>query len=257
MVLELRYLETWVLVVTRLSGLFISAPIFAADSFPKAARAGMVGLIGLLLVPQVSRSIHALPNDVATLVVIFFGEITVGMLLGFLVKLLIEAVNFGGSFMSFSMGLTFSSILDPETQGAKGSLGHFMDYSAMLWLLASNGHHLMLQGLIDSYQVLPALAFKMKPPVLDTLLVMSGQVFSVAFRIGGPVVGVLFVTNMVLGLISRSVTQLNPFFMSFIIGILVGLSMLMLCLPLVFDLLESLVPKTLHTYWALLKEIAI
>ena len=108
-------------------------------------------------------------------------------------------------------------------------LGHGL---MLLLFLIINGHHFLLNALRSSFIVIPLGTANFTSLVTDQIIAMSTTIFKIALQIGGPILVALFLTSFVMGIIARTVPQMNIFIVGFPLKISVGMLMLGLSLPL-------------------------
>jgi flagellar biosynthetic protein FliR len=131
--------------------------------------------------------------------------------------------------MDAMMGFMIANVVDPQTGAQSPLLGGYLYTFALLFLLAVNGHHLMLDGIFYSYQFVPMeqvlLPFGQEN-IVQYVTETFSSMFIIAFQMAFPVVGSLFLVDVALGMISRSVPQMNVFVVGMPLKILVGLLLL-------------------------------
>lgn len=107
--------DTWMLVFLRVSAFLLMLPFFTMSNFPVTMRVAVAAIIALLLAPVVP-GLQLENMDLFSVLGIMAQEVSVGMLLGFVARMIFYAVDIAGSVISTEMGLNLASILDPVTQ---------------------------------------------------------------------------------------------------------------------------------------------
>jgi flagellar biosynthetic protein FliR len=151
------------------------------------------------------------------------GEIVIGFIIGISVQLIFAGIQLGGQVIGFQMGLSVANVLDPLTNSQVSVTARFNDIMAMLIFLAVNAHYMFLRVIAESFQILPPLAFQFTRSLMDRLIVLAGNMFVIAIKVAAPVMGVLLLTSIALGLIARTVPQLNVFIVAMPLKIIIGL----------------------------------
>src|SRR5699024_7141617 len=123
------------------------------------------------------------------------------------------AVQIAGGFIDFQMGFAIANVIDPQTGAQSPLIGQYFYIIALLFLLSINGHHLIIDGIYNSYGFIAIDAFV---PLGDESMIMYvidtfNTMFLIAFQISIPIVGCLFLVDVALGIIARTVPQLNVF----------------------------------------------
>jgi len=183
-------------------------------------------------------------------------EIFVGLALGFTAALLLYAVQVAGAFIDFQMGFALANVMDPQTGAQVPMIGHFKYTMALLFLLIVDGHHLMLDGVMKSFQLVPVelISFSFKNEEIARFMsTLFLQMFLIAMQIALPVVGALFLVDVALGILAKTVPQMNIFAVGFPVKIFAGFMMLILVMPIFFFVLQSLFEKILVSMAELIK----
>lgn len=163
-------------------------------------------------------------------------EAVIGGMIGFAFSILFWAIRMAGDLIGLQMGFSIVNVIDPNSTGQVSLIGEFKYVIAMLILLLTNGHHLMITALIDSYRVIPVGGGVFGFGVYDGLLRLSATAFVTAVKIGAPAMITLLLTDVALGILARTVPQMNIFIVGFPLKIGVGLFVLGLSLPLLMKL---------------------
>ena len=221
----------FVLVVLRTASLFAFAPVYSSPFVPAQVKAAAVlglslGMSALGVVPEV-----AVPATVAGVAGLAAQEVVLGLLIGFVSRLVFAAVQFGGQLVGFQMGLGIVSVMDPqfETQISVVSQLEFM--IALLLFLAVGGDRLLVEAFGRNLAALPPGHLEISGPVVRVLVALSGEVFRLGLMLAAPVAGALFAAQVILGVFARSVPQMNMLILGFPLQILIGFTVLALSLP--------------------------
>ncbi|GLB59334.1 flagellar biosynthetic protein FliR [Cytobacillus sp. NCCP-133] len=141
-------------------------------------------------------------------------EALVGLMIGFVAYLMLSAIQIAGGFIDFQMGFAIANVIDPQTGAQSPLMGQYLYTIGLFFLLTVNGHHLMLDGVFYSYTFIP-----MEQPwisfgnenMVEYVIRALNSMFIVAFQMSIPVVGSLFLVDVALGIVARTVPQLNVF----------------------------------------------
>jgi flagellar biosynthetic protein FliR len=202
--------DTWMLVFLRVSAFLLMLPFFAMSNFPVTMRVALAVGIALLLSPVVP--VFPLENlGLIPVLGIMAQEVSVGILLGFVARLIFYAVDIAGSVISTEMGLNLASILNPLTQEASPIAGTMLMFLATLVMFTLNLHQWMLLGFARTYQILPLGGAHLNSALLQNIISQTSQVFLTALQISAPVIAVSFVITLVFAVLSRAVPQMSVF----------------------------------------------
>ncbi|WP_368649983.1 flagellar biosynthetic protein FliR [Castellaniella ginsengisoli] len=201
----------------RIAGLVALAPVLGESSIPVRVKIGLSIVITLVAAQQV----------------------LIGMALGLCMRLVFTAAMMAGEFVGLPMGLAFASFFDPATGANTAVLSRLINLVAMLVFLAVNGHLLMLDGLIRTFDLLPVGA----PLMTDgwgALLDWSAQIWISGILLALPLIVVLLTINLSLGILNRTAQQLSVFAVGFPISLTTGLILLAIVIPQSGDFLTGL-----------------
>jgi flagellar biosynthetic protein FliR len=169
---------------------------------------------------------------------ILLQQILVGLSMGFAMRLVFTAIDMAGDIMGMQMGLGFASFYDPINFTNTQVIAQFLGMLAALAFLSMNGHLFMLSTLAESFQAFPISTNIPSAHAMQTLALWGGSIFAHALRLSLPLIAALLITNLALGILTRSAPQLNIFAIGFPITLVVGFATLMLTLPYLAPLLE-------------------
>ena len=211
------------LVAMRVTGLMLIAPVFSSRAIPGAVRVGLVLALTAFLVPGVSGVEPSL-SGMAT-------ELVVGVVIGLGAAFVIAAAEFAGDLLAVQIGLSGASTLDVMNQTSLPVLGQFTQLFMIMLLLAFDGHLLMVGALQESFTTIPAGGALDLAAGLPGIVLAGSVVFARGLQFAAPVVAAVTLTNVGLGVLARTVPQLNVLMMAFPIQIALGLATLGLTLP--------------------------
>ena len=152
-------------------------------------------------------------------------QVFVGASLGFITALIFAAVQAAGDLIDVFGGFTLAMAFDPLSMNQSSIFGRFYNLTAVTLLFASDGHQLILRGFMQSYQTLPLNANFSMGTFSKLLIAGVGEMFLAALQIAGPLIAVLFLTDVAFGLLNRVAPALNAFQLGFPAKILLVLTL--------------------------------
>jgi flagellar biosynthetic protein FliR len=161
--------------------------------------------------------------DLISLLCVMLRELSVGLLLGFVSRMVFYAVDLAGNIIATQMGLNMATLLDPTTAQSEQVPSSILFFLAAVVMLTLDLHHWMLVGFERTYSVLPMGTAHLSSALFETIVAQTGNIFVVAMQISAPVIAVSFVVTLVFAVLSRAVPQMNVFAESFGIRIVGGL----------------------------------
>ncbi|CAG1005209.1 Flagellar biosynthetic protein FliR [Methylophilaceae bacterium] len=226
--------------LTRILALIAVAPIFNHTALP--ARFKLV--LGVFITLAIMPSLPPVP-DIDMLSIqgagVLVQQIIIGVSIGFIMRILFAAISMAGHISAMSMGLGFASFYDPQTQGQTTSVSQIFMIIAMLFFLSIDGHLMMIMAISESFVTMPVSLEITSGINFLTIVTWGGSIFSAGLHMALPVVTALLITNLALGILSRTAPQLNLFGIGFPITISIGLVVIALTLPRLSVPLERLI----------------
>jgi len=215
-------LVAFVLILMRAAGIFLSAPVFASRNIPVMLKASWILLISFLIFPLIGFKPEALPDVGLPLAFAVIREMLVGFSIGLGAALIFTGIQLAGQIIDIQMGLGMVNIIDPVTSTQISVMGQYYYLIATLVFLAIDGHHLIIRAVVESFNVIPLGQAHFTFALGAKMMNLFSQVFFIAFRVGAPVIGALFITNLVLGVVARTVPQMNVFIVGMPLNLAVG-----------------------------------
>ncbi len=225
---------SFMLTLFRISLVVFLLPFFGGQAIPTTVKAAFCIVLSLGLWPHLSFEGTYLPQHPFQIVVWLFGEILLGLVMGLTVRFLIAGIQTGGQIIGFQMGFAMVNVVDPITGVSEAVTAHFLYMTAMLTFLALNGHLYLLDGLAQSFELVPPGTLLISPELVNQIIYLSGQIFVLAVKIAAPIITAVFLVNLGLALISRAAPQMNVLLIGFPMKIAIGF----LFLGLVFEILS-------------------
>lgn len=248
---------TFLVVLFRIAGLMVTAPVFGSPSVPVPVKLGFSVAFAIAITPTTLGKVGTPPDSGLVLMGILLGETLVGMLIGYVVSLFFGAVQMAGAFIDMQMGYGIFQLMNPFTQMPASLLAQFHTLLLMVVYLQVNAHHWLLAALAESFGAVPpgavALDASRLQPVLSDVIV---QVFVLALRIAAPATAVLIVVDAALAIVSRAVPQMPVFFVGAPAKIAMGLLTLAIVLPLMANVFVNTLPIAAQDVLNLMKALA-
>jgi flagellar biosynthesis protein FliR len=245
---------TFLLVLARFAGLVIAAPLLGHALVPVRIRAGLAALLALAITPALPPATP--PETLWSLAGALAVESALGTVLGLVVQFIIAGVELGGQLAGIQMGFGIANLIDPQAEAQVTIVAQWQQVLALLVFLALDVHHLLIRAVLESFRTAPAGAVVPDGLGLRGAVALAGELFTVGVRIAAPVVVALLLTNAALGVLARTIPQLNVFVVGFPVNVGVGLVMLGVSLPFTFRLLAARFGALEPTLGALVRGLA-
>jgi flagellar biosynthesis protein FliR len=213
----------FVLILVRMAGLFLTAPVFSSKNINVMVKAAWILLVTFVIFPVVDFKPENLPAPGLALGLAVIREVLVGLSVGMGASMILSGIQMAGQIADTQMGLGLANVIDPMTNTQVSVMGQFFYTIATLVFLAVDGHHMLIKALVDSFSVVPLGQAHFTPALGTKMMSLFSQMFFIAFRVGAPIIGALFITNMALGVVARTVPQMNVFIVGMPLNLGVGL----------------------------------
>ncbi|MFC1495939.1 flagellar biosynthetic protein FliR [Candidatus Margulisiibacteriota bacterium] len=242
MVISFGQLMSFFLMLARIMGVFLQAPIFNSRSFPASAKIGFAIWIALVLwfVTPITPN---LPFSLAGFVILLLGEVALGLIIGLICNIIFIGLQAAGEIMDMQMGLSVATALDPVFGSVISVVARLIFWIALVAFLFFDGHHLILTTLQQSFRMIPAGQFAnfASRPALFELISLGTMLWSTAIRIAAPIVLLIFLSDFSFGIVSRVAPQVNVFMLGFQIKPSLGLIGILFTLPVLLNQIQKLI----------------
>ena len=233
-----REIIFFMLVLSRVAGIFAAMPVFGGRRMPTRIKAITVLMITLVCFPTLSVTLPNVPSDAFSLALLIFSEVMVGLTLAFIAQIIFAAVEFSGQIIGMQMGLTIASILDPSQGTQTQIMSVVQTLFATLLFLSLNIHHMFIRAIMDSFKVIPLGGWHLSGELVNFLVMRTADIFIIGIRLAAPVMVALLLTTVALGIMARAFPQMNIFMVSMPLNIGLGLMILGITLTIFFHVLE-------------------
>ncbi len=232
---QMPQLQLFLFIFLRVGAILMFLPIFNSRAIPVLFKIGFALAVAFILHPLLVSDARPLFATVPEFGLAVACELMVGIIIGLSVRLLFAGFQLAGQMAGYQMGMAIANVMDPATSTQVPILATFYNLVAILVFLSINAHIVLLRAMVESFQLIPLFGFEFKPAVMQQIISFSGNMFVVALKIGAPVIVSLLITSAALGLVARTIPQMNIFIVAMPLKIVIGLIFLGLSLPYMGD----------------------
>jgi len=226
------WLFQFLLVFVRFSGAFVVMPGIGDNFVTPRTRLAFGLLLTIVITPVLRDQLPGLPNGPVELAVLIAMELVIGAFFGLLMRAMFTALELAGFFMSFQSSLANATIFNPALAGQGSIISIFFAVSGATLLFALNLHHLMLQAIISSYEILPVGSSLPVGDFAQTFARLFNDTFQLAFQMASPLIIVGSLFYLALGLLGRLMPQVQVFFIAIPAQILLGFFVILITLSI-------------------------
>jgi flagellar biosynthetic protein FliR len=215
--LPLASVEAAMLAGVRFAAFLVIAPPFAHRAIPGQVKAMLAVGLALAVLPRVEGHVVGSTGQFVGQLVM---QVVIGGGLGFLVSLVFSAVQSAGNLIDLFGGFQLAQAFDPMSMTSGAQFAKLYQWTATVLLFVSGGYAVLISGLVRSFDAVPLDATLDLAKMGSSVTTGLSQMFLASLQIAGPLVAVLFLTDVGLGLLTRVSPALNAFAMGFPLKIL-------------------------------------
>jgi flagellar biosynthetic protein FliR len=238
--LMINSIEIFLLIFVRMTGLFLVSPIFGRRNIPSIFKVGFSFMLTLILSNTIKPQTIAIGPGILDYVVLVGKEFLVGISIGYVSYLVFTAIYFAGQLIDIQIGFGMVNVLDPMSNIQIPVTANFYFILSMFIFLAINGHHTLIRALFDSFKIIPLGSAVFPDALMVDVLRVFGSIFTFGFKIAAPLTAAILITDVTLGIMSRTVPQLNVFVVGMPLKILLGIIVIMITMPMFIMLLQKI-----------------
>lgn len=219
----LRPFLVFLVVLARVGGLVTFAPFWSNRAASAKIRIVLAVVLALALTPIVMSRIEPPASEISEMTLILAGEIVIGMIFGFVGRIVFSSFELAAHFIASQMGFSLAGTIDPSTQAQTTAFGTIAQMLGLMILLAADGHHWFLAATVKSFSTTAPGSFSFTPEVLEILLRFSANALLVGITLAAPAIIVLLAVEFALEFFGRTAPQFQVFILGFPVKIAVGL----------------------------------
>lgn len=228
------------------------APVFGAQGVPALVKLGLAAGLSVVLFPLIQAQEPAIPQEHLPYAGLIIKEVLIGISLGFVISLITSIMQGAGQLIDFQLGFIMGNTVDPINGLQSPMTGRFLIVLTTLLLLVTDAHHYIIAALVKSYDYIP----------ISTAAIVDGTAFfiditskvlALSLQIALPVYGALVLADVGIGLLTKTVPQLNIFAVIFSVKIIFGMVLLYLMIPIFGDTVSRVFELTMEWTFELLR----
>jgi flagellar biosynthetic protein FliR len=226
-------------IMTRISVILFMFPFFNARVIPVLSKVGLALMISIILFAVTNHEMITFPNNLWEIIQFIITEFIIGMILGLMVQLFFEGIRMMGQVVGFQTGFAITNILDPQSGVQVSIFSNFAYLVAMVVFLILNGHHLALNAMRESFEIINPGSLSLNRQIFQKLLFLSGEMFVIALKIGAPAIAARLFTKVAFALVKKKIPQMNIMIVAFPVQIIIGLIFFGITLNIILRFVEN------------------
>lgn len=249
--------DIFLLVFVRVTGIFVIAPIFGRKNVPVYLKIGFSLLTAITLMNTIKVSNLDYNNNIYQYALLVFKEFIVGVTIGYVSYLAFTAIYIAGQIIDMQVGFGMVNVLDPVSNIQVPITSNFYFIISMLIFLSFNGHHAIIRALFDSYSIVPIGAASFNNSLMNDIMRAFGNALVIGFKISAPIIAAILITDVALGVISKSVPQLNFFVIGMPVKIALGLLVMILTMSMFVSIVDVLINGMNSEMYTFIKDMVL
>ncbi|MCA9302528.1 MAG: flagellar biosynthetic protein FliR [Phycisphaerales bacterium] len=217
------HIVPFLLVVTRLTGIFLLTPLLRSTSVPMMFRALLAVMFALAIFPFLPPTNPGMAVNLVELVPLMFAELLIGAAIGLVAGLPLIALEMGGYVIGYQIGLSMAESFNPELDTNGSVIGQLLFYLGIFLFISVGGLDILFMALADSYHTVPLGTFTATDAPLGVIVGVLSSGFELAIRIASPIIAVVGLLYVSMGFIMKTMPQINIMSIGFAAQIMAGL----------------------------------
>jgi flagellar biosynthesis protein FliR len=238
----------------RIATMIAVFPVLGSRSTPTTLKAGLSVILTMIVFPLLQTRVVDIPTGVLSFSVLAMKEVLVGFVLGFSASIFFGIIQYGSRIIDQEMAFTFAETIDPLTDAQVTPIAQLNMIVFTIAFLILGGHRIFLQALAHSFEVIQiGNVHYAAGPISQYLAKMTAEIFDLGLRFAAPIMVSLIVSTAALGIIARTVPQLNIFIVGIPLKIGLGFIIIVVCLPTLFRFFEGMMQSLYVDLYTLVK----
>jgi len=214
----------FILLFFRFAALFIAVPIFSHNSIPMNVKAAMAFFFTVVF--YASMPLLTIPLTIPSIIIAILGEFMLGLVVGVALQVAFNIITFAGGQISFMMGFSMASAIDPQSGISMPIISQFLSLLALMILFALNLHHWILLLIDASLKTVPLGGFLLTKDFFYYIMHAVANMFLVGFVIAFPITALSWLADVIFGMLMKTMPQFNLLVIGFPIKIMVAFAIL-------------------------------
>ena len=228
------------LVLIRMSGLFILSPVFGRQNMPALFKIGFAFCLTLIYITATESLAVDYQDSMVLYVIYVVKELAIGIIMGYVTYIIMSGIYLAGQIIDNQIGFGYANVLDPITNIQVPLTSNFYYTYIILIFLLINGHHMIIRALFYSYKVIPLGQLTFSADVIQELGSLMAEMFAIALRISAPIIAAVFIADVVLGVLSKTIPEMNVFVLGMPIKVMLGLIIITITISNAVPIAEGL-----------------
>ncbi len=231
------YIVGFILLFFRFGAMFMATPIFSHNSIPMTIKFSMAFFFSIVFYSSMPAFVMEI--TVPSLIVAILSELLFGLAIGVILQIAFNVITFAGGIISFMMGFSMASAIDPQSGISMPIISQFLSLMALMILFVIDMHHWILIYINDSLSAIPLGGFTMQENLFNYIISATANMFMVGFMIAFPIIALSWLADVIFGMLMKTMPQFNLLVIGFPIKIMVAFVVLIATFSATMLILKS------------------
>ena len=231
------YVVGFILLFFRFGALFMATPIFSHRSIPVTMKFSMAFFFSIVFYSSMPPL--TIPINVPSILVAILSELLFGLAIGVILQVAFNVITFAGGMISFMMGFSMASAIDPQSGVSMPIISQFLSLMALMVLFVIDMHHWILLFINDSLSSIPLGGFVLSENLFNYMIEATANMFMVGFMIAFPIIALSWLADVIFGMLMKTMPQFNLLVIGFPIKIMVAFVVLIATFSVTMLILKS------------------
>ncbi|MHC5269554.1 flagellar biosynthetic protein FliR [Enterococcus sp. LJL98] len=240
----MEQVQLGLLIFIRMTAFMVISPVFSQKGIPNLAKVMLSAALMLVTFPLVTD--FEVIGNLFLFALVVWKEVLFGLAMGFLSQLIFTGVEMAGQMIDFQVGFSMAQAFDPTFEMMASQYGKLYYWLTLMLVFLTNLHHLLIKGLIASFRLVPLGAATLEGPTVEGVMRLFALTFEMSLHLAAPLVISAMIIDILLGILSRSIPQINVLMMGMPMKTSISFVMFLLLLPNTLEYLTKMLPRSIQ-----------
>lgn len=227
------------LIFMRMSGFLLFNPLLGRSNLPAMVKTGMALVLSILVFGTAGTGVPQ-PDTLVELAFRLLLELGIGLVLGFVMRVVFSVVQIGGEVIDTQMGMTMAQIYDASSQANLSVTASLLNILLILDFFAENGHYTLMRLLTTSGELVPYGAAALGDGVYAYVIELFLACMLLAIKLAMPILAAELLGEVGMGVLMKAIPQINAFVINIELKVIIGLLLFFLLLTPINEFLLEL-----------------
>jgi len=237
--INIDYFLAIFLIFLRVGAFLMLGRIFFPSGTPGTVKAFFAFILSYMIIGGIDYSVVNSIDNNFLLMFYCVNEVMTGIILAMIVNICFDFIKFAGAWMDTHIGLSMISLFDASSQSTSTLLSNIFHWIGIMVFFLIDGHYMLIKSLIESFQVVSLGTTIIYQETINQVFLSISQYFIIGLKIAIPIVLIIIIADVCMGLVSRSVPQLNVMILGMPLKILVGFLCIIIAMPILVKFIIS------------------